>query len=226
MGHYEERVKDRSAEQILQTAGGGSGGAWSGPDGDYLRVAADVRSTQELIDALRDASESNSVFSRRVVWLTFALVVVGGAQTLATAWPHLIKQQTNRQHEVAGASEPRPTDTWNHTVQCATRADQWAAAVGLVEGKRQGDVETLGRENHYSPQYERCYVRVSYVRKGGKAAPGVPPNYDELWDAFERKLLATCAFAQSEDSGFCRIEGENVSNCVACQGFISDRMRR
>ena len=143
MGHYEERVKDRSAEQILQTAGGGSGGAWSGADGDYLRVAADVRSTQELIEVLKDASASNSVFSTRVVWLTFALVIVGGVQALTTAWPHLVKQQTNQQNGVAGASEPGLSDSWSHMTQCAARADQWAAAVGLVEGERQGNIETL-----------------------------------------------------------------------------------
>jgi len=90
MGRYEECVKDRSAEQILQTAGGGSGGAWSGADGDYLRVAAQVRSTQELIGELKKASASNTVFSTRVFWLTVVLVAVGGVQALATAWPYLV----------------------------------------------------------------------------------------------------------------------------------------
>jgi len=90
MAHYEERVKGRSAEQILETAGGGSGGAVVGADGDYLRVAAQVRSTQELIEERKKAAASNTVFSKRVFWLTVALVVVGGVQALATAWPYLV----------------------------------------------------------------------------------------------------------------------------------------
>jgi len=90
MGHYEERVKDRSAEQILQTAGGGTSGAVVGADGEYLRVAAQVRSTQELIDALKRASSANDIFSTRVFWLTIALVVVGAVQAVATAWPYLV----------------------------------------------------------------------------------------------------------------------------------------
>src|ERR1700735_3260561 len=94
MGHYEERVKGRSAEQILQTAGGGSGGAVVDADGDYLRVAAQVRSTQELIEELKKASASNAVFSKRVLWLTVALVVVGVAQAIATAWPYLHRQDS------------------------------------------------------------------------------------------------------------------------------------
>jgi hypothetical protein len=54
----------------------------------------------------------------------------------------------------------------------------------------------MGWTNHYSPKYDRCYVLVSYLHKGGKAKPpGEPITYNELWDAFERKLLSTCAGA-------------------------------
>jgi hypothetical protein len=133
--------------------------------------------------------------------------------------------KTDQQQEVAGTS---PTDTnWDRMTQCATRVDQWTASVGLVEGQRQGNVVTLGRENHYSPKYGRCYLLVSYLHKGGKAAPpGEPLNYNELWDAFERKLLATCAGTQFGTSGFCSIEGEGVFECAACKQFIDDRMKR
>lgn len=97
MGHYEERVKGKSSEEILQTAGGtAAGGVFPNPEGEYFRMAAQVRSTQELIDALKKASASNDALARRVlglnralVWLTFALVVVGSCGALATAWPYL-----------------------------------------------------------------------------------------------------------------------------------------
>ncbi|MGD1097011.1 MAG: hypothetical protein ABSB35_34105 [Bryobacteraceae bacterium] len=141
------------------------------------------------------------------------------------------KQKSARadQQEVVRAS---PTETgkgnnWDRMMQCATRADQWTAAVGLVEGKRQGNVEILGWENHYSPKYERCYLLVSYLNKGGKAEPpGDPISYKELWDAFERKLLATCTGPQFGTSGFCSIEGEKGFDCATCQQFIDDRMKR
>lgn len=90
MGHYEERVKGQSAEQILQAAGGGSSGAVTGPDGDFLRVAAQVHSTQELIAELQKASTSNTVVSTRVLWLTVVIAVAGVAQAIATAWPYLV----------------------------------------------------------------------------------------------------------------------------------------
>jgi len=97
MLHYEERVKGKSSEELLQTAGGtASGGVVQGPEGEYYRLAAQVRSTQELIEALKNASASSAVLSERVfrlnrvlVWLTLALVGVGLCEALATAWPYL-----------------------------------------------------------------------------------------------------------------------------------------
>ncbi len=90
MWHYDEQVEGKSAEQILQTAGGGTGGPYQGPEGEYLRIAAQVRSTQELIEELKKGSASNNTLSKRVVRLTFALVVVGVIEALATAWPYLV----------------------------------------------------------------------------------------------------------------------------------------
>lgn len=97
MLHYEDGVKGKSSEELLQTAGGtASGGVVQGPEGEYYRLAAQVRSTQELVEALKTASASSDVLSRRVfrlncvlVWLTLALVAVGLCGALVTAWPYL-----------------------------------------------------------------------------------------------------------------------------------------
>jgi hypothetical protein len=90
MNHYEERVKGRSAEELLLTAGGGAGGAVQGPEGEYFRIAAQVRSTQELIEELKKASASNNAFSTRVFCLTVVLAVAAVVQAVATAWPYLM----------------------------------------------------------------------------------------------------------------------------------------
>lgn len=97
MLHYDEHVHGKSAEEILQTAGGTAAtGPVDGVAGEYYRLAAQVRSTQELIAALKNASASSDALSKRVlslnrvlVWLTLALVVVGLCGALATAWPYL-----------------------------------------------------------------------------------------------------------------------------------------
>lgn len=97
MLHYEERIKGKSSEEILQSAGGAAAaGVLQDPEGAYYRTAAQVRSTQEFIEALKKASASNDALSKRVYWLnvvlvilTGALVVVGGCAALATAWPYL-----------------------------------------------------------------------------------------------------------------------------------------
>jgi hypothetical protein len=96
MLHYEERIKGKSSEEILQTAGGTAWNVVQGPEGEYYRLAAQVRSTQELTEALKNASASSDVLSTRVfrlngvlALLTLALVVVGLCGALATAWPYL-----------------------------------------------------------------------------------------------------------------------------------------
>jgi len=96
MLHYDE-VQGKSAEEILRTAGGtAAGGPVDGVVGEYYRLAAQVRSTQELIEALKKASASSDALSTRVfrlncvlVWLTLALVFVGLSEALGTAWPYL-----------------------------------------------------------------------------------------------------------------------------------------
>ena len=89
MGHYEERVKGHSAEDLLLTAGGGAGRVVQGPEGEYLRITAQVRSTQELIEELKKASASNDAFTASILphGCSRSAAVV---QAVATAWPYLV----------------------------------------------------------------------------------------------------------------------------------------
>ena len=84
--HYLDFVKGKTAEDILAHGGG----AITGPIGEYIRVAATVRTNQELISALDRASADNTRLARRLVWLTAVLAIIGLAQTIAIAWPFLV----------------------------------------------------------------------------------------------------------------------------------------
>ena len=107
MGLYEERIRNKSAEAILETAANGAGGAWTGDDGEVLRLAAQIRVTQDvimsqhastrqladsiqtLVASLNRAPLDNRRLGRRIVFLTFVLIAVGAGQIVATAWPYL-----------------------------------------------------------------------------------------------------------------------------------------
>ncbi len=85
--HYDQFIKGKTAEEILATGGG----AITGAIGDFVRVGAAVRTNQELIGALRTASDESGRVASRVVWLTGALVTVGILQAIVTALPYFIK---------------------------------------------------------------------------------------------------------------------------------------
>jgi hypothetical protein len=86
---YFSRVKDRTAEEILATAGCDDDGRL----GQYLRVAAQVRSDQELARALAQASDDSGKVARRIIWLTVGLVLVGLLQVAATIFAALIERR-------------------------------------------------------------------------------------------------------------------------------------
>jgi hypothetical protein len=86
---YISRVKDRNAEEILATAGCDDDGRL----GQYLRVAAQVRTNQELTKALAQASDDSGKVARRIIWLTVGLVVVALLQAAATIFAALIERR-------------------------------------------------------------------------------------------------------------------------------------
>ena len=80
---YDE-VKDKTAEEILANFHAADSNSSS-----YLQTAARIRSNQELIRALEQASKDSGMVGRRVVWLTAALIFVGILQAIATGWGYL-----------------------------------------------------------------------------------------------------------------------------------------
>jgi hypothetical protein len=63
---------------------------YEGPIGYYLRVAAQVRTNQELAAALAKASDDSGQLQRRIVILTVVIAGAAIAQVIATAWPYLV----------------------------------------------------------------------------------------------------------------------------------------
>jgi hypothetical protein len=112
------------------------------------------------------------------------------------------------------SSESRRVGNWERTRECAAQAER-AAKSSLWDARN-----VLGWENHYSPKYERCFVVVSWPERNG--------SKEELYDAFERRNLATCAVgigvshvAEAADETKTSIVDTSV-----CQDFIRDRMAR
>lgn len=83
---YDSQVKDKTAEQILAA----SDCTYEGPIGHYLRVAAQVRTNQELSQALAKASEDSGKLQGRIMILTVVIACAAIAQAIATAWPYLV----------------------------------------------------------------------------------------------------------------------------------------
>ncbi len=81
-------------------------------------------------------------------------------------------------------------------------------------------------KNHYSPKYGRCYAEITSVYK---APEGSSAWYDELHDAFENRLVATCVPAfEKTTNRTCTVNSRNAQtevDCDACRQFIDDHMR-
>ena len=82
---YTTYVWKKSSEEILSQ--------YSTADSNlapYLQVSAQIRSNQELIAALKQASVDSGKAAVRIVVLTVALVGAALLQAVATGWDHLV----------------------------------------------------------------------------------------------------------------------------------------
>jgi hypothetical protein len=105
---YNSRIKDRSAEEILQTLSDYPAQVpYEGASANTLLMAAQIRTAERqiesqsklttslavevsaLTESINKASADSGALGRKIVYLTFALVAVGLIQALATAWPYL-----------------------------------------------------------------------------------------------------------------------------------------
>jgi len=101
-----------------------------------------------------------------------------------------------------------------------------------------------GWSNHFSPKYNRCFVKLQYLTAAKDAIKGSPNLHTYLMDAFERTDIAIAASGPSAELQCrndenpkecekgalimweiaCRIDGEQA-DCKMAQQFIDERMR-
>jgi hypothetical protein len=124
-------------------------------------------------------------------------------------------------------TKPQSIDSWQRMKQCAEQAETMAKSVKFVEGERSGNLQTLTWENHYSPKYDRCYIKISYAHyiPNKNAIRG---THEELWDVFERRRLSSFTDINGpEQELFCDIPTDDKvarHQCAACLQFIKDHM--
>ena len=105
---------------------------------------------------------------------------------------------------------------------CTAQADLIASREGSGNEKN-----VLGVQSHYSPAFNRCFLRINYLNEDARKNPILPLNYYELWDAHEDKLLSFCTDGPASGHGvFCNIEGQGFVNCAVCRSFVKDRMTK
>ena len=75
--------------------------------------------------------------------------------------------------------DPSKPDTWEKMRECAAQAEK----VRPGEAAENSGIYT----NHYSPKYDRCYVRITWVIKKGEKVLG---QRIRLLDAFEHDTMA------------------------------------
>jgi hypothetical protein len=90
-----------------------------------------------------------------------------------------------------------------------------AAALAHWEATHDGYV------NHYSPKYDRCYVRISsIIQKAGRVSDlGI-----RLIDAFEYNTVAVFKATVPASKNLC-LADDTVVDCQVARDFISDHMR-
>ena len=132
-----------------------------------------------------------------------------------------------REAEQAAAAAQKERDhAWQRTKECAEQTDRYTKRSGLVESGMNGTVLTMGWQNHYSPKYEKCFVRIGYMETSKKARPVDRVLWTDLVDAFEGRIVATCTDGIDARSPYCSVYvgGVPSGDCWACREFMRDRM--
>jgi hypothetical protein len=136
-----------------------------------------------------------------------------------------------------------PPDNWQKMKDCAAQAEK-----AITDRDRRsvsfGGHGSDGSTNHYSPKYNRCFVKVEYVVATKDNIKGGPMFRTYLMDAFEQANLASSAGGPSaqflcrneEDpkecergaaiiwASACEIDGDKI-DCAKTQQFIDEHMK-
>jgi hypothetical protein len=115
-------------------------------------------------------------------------------------------------------------DTWERSKACATQAEK--VIKWLV-----GDDAKITWQNHYSPKYDRCFLK-TWRMLDAKKVEDWTGNVSEtdLYDAFERSRLANYVTAIPPSPRFeslCDIEDKEKSHedCRAAADFIAEHLK-
>lgn len=114
--------------------------------------------------------------------------------------------------------------SWERMKECTARVDFIAR-----REKWSTDKTLLGRESHYSEQFQRCFVKLTHRNDEAAKKPDLlPAVFYELWDPFEEKLLAVCTDSAVTGNGmFCTVQDkEHFRDCGFCRTFVKDRMTK
>jgi len=110
-------------------------------------------------------------------------------------------------------------DTWEKMKDCAARADKIVA-----DELRYRHIDSYNASSHYSPKYNRCYVRFQI----GSYAKDFRVAYTRLIDAYEGDDLATITEYFPKDKqpwAICTIGDDGGSDiCPAARKFMDDHM--
>lgn len=82
--------------------------------------------------------------------------------------------------------------------------------------------------NHYSPKYEKCYLRMTFFNTLSKSDKTQPRTFDTILDVFENREVASCTSSSTSDTSSvgCSVKErvQSLGDCRACWQFINEHM--
>jgi hypothetical protein len=116
------------------------------------------------------------------------------------------------------------TDTWERSKECAAQAEK------VMRWLYSNDPKVIW-QNHYSPKYDRCFLKTSRELDAKKVEEWTGTlSETDLYDAFERSMLATFVTAVPASPRFevfCEIDDKEKirEDCEAATDFITKHMK-
>lgn len=121
---------------------------------------------------------------------------------------------------------------WARYVACGERSD----AVGghFEQEAKTSRIVVSGWQSHYNRQTHRCYVLIERFDTQGKGSADAPISYAELFDAFERRRIASFTSHRLSELGegmWCSRTSEDdkretsSASCEDVKKFVDELMR-
>jgi len=160
---------------------------------------------------------------KRYVWAT----VIGILVIFGTAVYFGLREEDRYQQ--TQLARQQAADNFDLQVKCTAQAEK---ALSNFESGMSG-YHSFSEENHYNPQFNQCYVLISYLPNisSGQDASKLPSNYEDLLDAYGNNDLANCVFylntpPYTADKNSSCLIGNNQATYQEYISFVSQRMER